>query len=33
MTKRANKVLHLTVIPLRFVAAGALGRWAQMFCP
>ena len=24
MTKRANKALHLTAIPLRFIAAGEL---------
>jgi len=25
--KAANKALHLTAIPLRFMAAGELGRW------
>jgi len=24
-----NKALHLTAIPLRFIAAGELGRWAE----
>jgi len=25
----ANKALHLTVIPLRSIAAGELGRWME----
>ncbi len=24
----ANKALHLTAIPLRYIASGELGRWA-----
>lgn len=26
--RRANKALHCTAIPLRFIAAGELDRWA-----
>jgi hypothetical protein len=26
----ANKALHRTAIPLRYIAAGELGRWALL---
>ena len=31
MAKKANNALHLTAIPLRSIAAGELGRWADDF--
>jgi hypothetical protein len=27
LLKSPNKALHLTAIPLRFIAAGEFGRW------
>jgi hypothetical protein len=30
MSYAANKALHLNAIPLRSIAAGVLGRWAQL---